>query len=396
MDKKIKANSSKLLVLALIFTIICTSISLGFLTIFTKSTQSQNTQIENEIQSNTVATLNSSDLVSTNWDSFANINEKARPIGKFPTTTGSNNRESVFIGGTPIGIVTKANKLVVAEFVDVVTIDGAYSPAMRAGIIKGDLIISVDGIQIDNLFQLNDIITNSIKEVVVIVLRSNEEHCFKVLPVEDLTQNCKKIGIKCKGELSGIGTLTFIKSDNRYGALGHFIADEYGYSEIYQKGNIYNTNIDGFIKGEEGKAGELKGSIDFSAPSIGTIDKNILTGIYGTIDEKLKLDRKCYEIASRDEIKVGKAQIYTTIEGKTPKFYDIEVVKKEKQEGLLDKSMVIRITDKTLLDATGGILQGMSGSPIIQNDKIIGAVTHVFINNPALGYGVYADWMIDN
>lgn len=388
--KKI-TDYAKLIVILIITAIVCITLSIGFLTYFNVNSdsfyknESQQTFAQRDGQIN-------GDITSECF--------RKKPEKKFKSdetlATSESDGYKVFLGGTPIGIVIKSDSLIVAEFVDVIADDGSYSPALRAGLQKGDMILKVDGIKIENIAQLNDIVINAKKPLSITVLRNNEEITFNVLPAYDLTQQSNKIGLKCRGEMTGIGTLTYIKSDNRYGALGHYIADEYGYSENYNIGKIYNSTIIGYKKGIEGRAGELKGRIDLTAASIGTIDKNILTGIYGNIDEQQKLDRKCISVACRDEIKTGKAYIYTTIDGKIPKFYEIEIVKKEKQTELMDKSMVIRITDKELLEKTGGILQGMSGSPIVQNDKLIGAVTHVFISNPSMGYGVYADWMINN
>lgn len=304
--------------------------------------------------------------------------------------------EGVYIGGTPIGIVAKGDALVVTEFVSVISAKGAFSPALQAGVQKGDLITKANGEKIENIFRLNEIIINSEGSVSLEIFRNNQKILINVTPIMDLTQNSKKIGMQVKGDLSGIGTLTYITLNNKFGALGHQIMDEYNYSEIYQTGNIFNCQIDGFIKGEKGKAGELKGKIVYSMPSIGNINKNCLTGLFGIANENQKEGRFLYKIGKREEIKPGYAQIYTSIDQNKPKFYDIEIVKTQKQDSIQDKGMVIRVTDKELLSTTGGILQGMSGSPIIQNDKIIGAVTHVFISDPTMGYGVYIDWMINN
>jgi stage IV sporulation protein B len=304
--------------------------------------------------------------------------------------------EGVYIGGTPIGIVAKGNALVVTELVDVVSAKGAYSPAMQAGIQKGDLIIMVNGEKVGDIIALNTLIAETESPITFSVKRNGQMMNIVVEPIFDLTQNANKIGMQVKGDLSGIGTLTYITKDYEFGALGHQIMDEYNYADIYQEGKIFECTIDGFIKGEEGKAGELRGKILYTDNSIGNIEKNSITGLFGTINEDQTEGRKLYPLGTKDDVSVGKAQIYTTIDQNPPQFYDIEIVKAEKQNSLQDKGMVIRITDDTLLEKTNGILQGMSGSPIIQNGKIIGAVTHVFISDPTMGYGVYIDWMINN
>lgn len=304
--------------------------------------------------------------------------------------------EGVYIGGTPIGIVAKGDALLVTELVNVVTTKGAFSPSLQAGIQKGDLITKANGMTVNDIYKLNGIIADSSGAVVLEIRRNGVTMTISVEPVMDIVQNARKIGLQVKGELSGIGTLTYITQDDCFGALGHMITDEYGYSDVYQRGKIFECEVDGYIKGEQGKAGELRGKIVYTSGAIGTIDKNCLTGLFGTINDSEKAGRDIYPVGNREEITVGKAQILTTIDQNAPQFYDIEIVKTQKQDSISDKGMVIRITDEDLLVKTGGILQGMSGSPIVQNGVLIGAVTHVFISDPTMGYGVYIDWMINN
>ena len=153
----------------------------------------------------------------------------------------------------------------------------------------------------------------------------------------------------------------------------------------------------GYKKGIKGNPGELKGLFLRNGSMYGELDKNNKFGVYGTFSSKFadRFSADVVEVASRDEIKGGKAKIRCTIDGAEPKYYDIEIVKTYFQEKQDNKSMFIRVTDKELLEKTGGIIQGMSGSPIIQNGKLVGAVTHVFVSDPTKGYGVYADWMIN-
>ncbi len=201
----------------------------------------------------------------------------------------------------------------------------------------------------------------------------------------------KKIGLWLRDGISGIGTLTYVDPSNmRYGALGHPI-DE---STEYIGGAIYGANIYGYIKGEKGKAGELSGSYDPS-DVIGSIDKNNKFGIFGKYRGDIA-SKEMIPLGSKSTVKPGKAHIYTTIDGCCSKRYEIEIIKCNVQNKADSKGMVIRITDKELLERTNGILQGMSGSPIIQNGKLIGAVTHVFINDPTKGFGMYIDFMLPN
>ena len=193
--------------------------------------------------------------------------------------------------------------------------------------------------------------------------------------------------------VSGIGTVTFIRENGSFGALGHPIADAYGYSDIYTKGTVYDCIIYGYNRAEKDEPGELLGRITSNTP-IGTFDTNTVSGITGQFFN-VPTSASKIAVGSKDEVKPGKAYIATTIDGTKPETYEIEIVKAENQNEEKEKSMVIRVTDKKLLETTGGILQGMSGSPIIQNGKLIGAVTHVLTADSTLGYGIYIDWMMN-
>ena len=209
-----------------------------------------------------------------------------------------------------------------------------------------------------------------------------------------------KLGLWIRDNAAGVGTLTFIRKDNmRFGALGHPVCDiDTGACLPVKSGNIFKCNIVGYRKGEKGKAGELKGLFLRNGSILGALDENNGYGVYGNFgNEALEAYKnELVEVASRNEVKSGKAKIRCTIDGTVPKDYDIEIVKTYFQDSKSNKSMFIRVTDKELLSKTGGIVQGMSGSPIIQNGKLVGAVTHVFVSDPTKGYGIYADWMIDN
>lgn len=300
---------------------------------------------------------------------------------------------TVFLGGIPIGIHATSKQFVVTEIVSVMTGDGAFSPALQAGVSVGDLICAVNGKEISDIVQFNNEIQSS-DEVTLTVRRNGEDVYISVSPVFDVNQQVKKIGILIKNDISGMGTLTFVTKDGYFGALGHIISDGYGYGDIYSAGTIYECEVTGFNRPQENIPGELRGNVDFSE-QIGVFNKNNIAGIYGTT----KIDTTYFteiEVANRNKVVAGKAQIVSTIDGNLPKLYDIEIVKANKQDSIADRSMVIRITDKYLKKTTGGILQGMSGSPIIQNGKLVGAVTHVFMNDPTKGYGIYAEWMMQN
>lgn len=195
----------------------------------------------------------------------------------------------------------------------------------------------------------------------------------------------------------GVGTATFYEpSTGMFASLGHGITDiDTGDLITISNGELVTTNIVSVQKGEKGKPGELKGSIE-SSKTIGDVSKNTSFGIFGKITNKsnLKISEQEMEVATREEIKTGKAQIICEIEDGKKEHYDIEIQKVYTSNNRDNKSMLIKVTDKKLLEKTGGIIQGMSGSPIIQNNKFIGAVTHVLVNDPTSGYGVFADIML--
>ena len=195
-----------------------------------------------------------------------------------------------------------------------------------------------------------------------------------------------------------MGTVTFFEPETKtFGALGHGISDiDTGELIDIASGEFVTTRILNIEKGENGTPGKIQGSIE-KQEKIGTINKNTRFGIYGTVNNlySLNLDNsKEVEVATRDEIKKGKATILCNLDNEKTQEYEIEIEEIYKDNNYNNKSMEIRVTDKELLEKTGGIIQGMSGSPIIQNGKFIGAVTHVLVNNPEEGYGVFADIMI--
>ncbi len=306
------------------------------------------------------------------------------------------NNDLVFLGGTPIGIVSKGQGLVISELVTVTTKDGNFSPALKAGLEKGDIIMSVDGKEMTDIVQLNETIADSVKELTFTIKRGNDLININIEPVYDIVQNSKKVGLMVKNDLAGIGTLTYITQDYNFGALGHMITDEFGHGDIYQNGKLYECQLTGYIPGKEGRAGELQGKMVLRDGSVGVINKNLFCGLFGTFDSGKLPNLSLVRLGNRNEVKSGHGYIYTSIDASGPQMYEIEIIKAQNQATPAEKSMVIRVTDNRLKEKTGGILQGMSGSPIIQNNKLVGAVTHVFISDPTKGYGIYIDWMLKN
>ena len=299
-------------------------------------------------------------------------------------------REKVYLGGNPIGIHAFSPYFVITDFVNVVTKDGSFSPSQREGLEKGDVILSINGQNPNDIKEIRKIIAEN-KKIELVIRRKGEIRKKEIAPVIDIRYNRPSIGIMVKNDLSGIGTVTYVRKDGRFGALGHPISDQNGYSDIYQTGKAYECLIFGFNRAKKNQPGELIGQIETKKP-IGTFDSNTISGILGKLFTP-PTEGTLVETAPRTDVHPGKAAIYTTIDGQDPALYDIEIIKTSAQNEEKEKSMVIRVIDKTLLKKTGGILQGMSGSPILQDGKLVGAVTHVLTADSTMGYGIYIDWM---
>ncbi len=306
------------------------------------------------------------------------------------------NEERVYLGGTPIGLDVKGDGLLLENFRPVITKDGTFNPSKDAGLLVGDIITHAGGNKISSPLELQKEIDKiDDTNLALTVLRGDSPLNFNVKPIFDPIAGSKKIGLIVKNSISGIGTMTFIDYNGHYCSLGHKICDiNCKNSNFYQSGEIFTANILGTYKGENGEAGALKGSYDRNSSPIGSVTKNNEFGVYGKINEpNIYSSLPLVELGSKDQVKLGKAHIYSTINGKSPEKYEIEIVKAYDQNTPAVKSMVIRVTDRRLIEACGGIVQGMSGSPIIQDGKLVGAVTHVFLNDATIGYGVYIDWL---
>lgn len=293
-----------------------------------------------------------------------------------------------YLGGIPAGFTISERGAKIIDTCFVTTGEGLKSPANDVGLQKDDIILFIDNIEINNNKDISENLKNK-QNVFLSIKRQNEILSVNITPVTDLYGK-RKLGIIIAEDQNGIGTITYF-TKNSYGSLGHAILnDDKKEIDIYN-GKIYQAQITGVIKGERGKAGELKG-IFFKDKQIGDISKNITSGTYGYLTEE-------YDISNKQRIElgnaeIGNAKILTTIYGTTPKEYSIQIVK---ADGLFlgEKNLVVKITSDELLKETNGIVQGMSGSPIIQNGKLVGAITHVFINDPTRGYGIKIQDMIN-
>lgn len=303
----------------------------------------------------------------------------------------------VYPGGDSIGVRLSSSGVLVVGFSDVI-INGekSGSPAKNGGIMVGDFIMKVNGNTVLTSKEVGREIEKSNSDKVKLTIDRKGEVLEK--EIKGIKEGDKyKIGLWVRDSAAGVGTMTFYdKKTNKFGALGHPITDG-DTNEIFRsrKGDLYEASIISLRKGEKGNPGELKGIFMDEDKPVGEIEKNTECGIFGNGKMKDKENiSKPMKVGFREEVKVGKAKIITTISGNEPKEYEIEIMKKLDQDTPGPKSMIIKVTDEELLKQTGGIIQGMSGSPIIQDGKLIGAVTHVLINKPDTGYGIYIDWML--
>ncbi len=323
------------------------------------------------------------------------VGEQFESRNKYSTTaTSGNSAEYVYISGKPIGIIAKTDGLIVVAKGVVETENGTVSPLKDVDLKKGDIIKSVCGQKVDSLFSFRSAVAKSKNGIRLEIERSDKTHFATVLPAKDKLSGEKRLGLNLKEDIRGLGTLTFVTENGEFGSLGHKIYDpETGIDQQLCKGSIIDVTVDDVIKGEKGHAGGLKGDVNPLKNPIGKIVENTDIGLYGKIDKKSKGAK--IGVAEFGEARMGKAQILSTISGDSPKFYDINIVKVVSQQDTAQKGLVIAVTDKELIKKTGGIVQGMSGSPIVQNGKLIGAVTHVFVNDPERGYGVHSRFMVD-
>ncbi len=307
----------------------------------------------------------------------------------FSLNTAFAKSESFYLGGNVLGFTIKTEGATVVGVCDVITDKGLISPCKTAGIEVGDIIYDMG----DNKVNSASDVAEALKEynggeIVTRICHDGQIKLVDLIPVKDVSGEYK-LGIYLRDDLTGLGTVTFYKEDGSFGSLGHPVSDENGKSYSVIGGSVYSSSVIGVNKATRGKAGELRGMFLGENP-IGSIVKNTSVGLYGKIEDFDSNNKIKVELG---KAKQGKAKIYSTVDGITPKYYDIDIVKTDYFSSS-NKNLVIKISDKELLKLTGGILQGMSGSPIIQEGKLVGAVTHVFINDSSRGYGISIDNML--
>lgn len=307
------------------------------------------------------------------------------------------NRPELIPGGNAIGVRLNTKGVLVVAVTDVIDINGKRnSPAKDAGLKVGDSIIEINETKVldaEHVVKiLNDIKSSSVK---IVVQRNKAEFVTESIPIQSIQDNCYRLGIWVRDKTSGIGTLTYLDNKtSEFGALGHGIVDtDTGELLSIDKGKIMNAKISKVEQGKRGTPGEIRGVFYETDNILGDINFNSIYGIYGTINEEY-LEKQASEAISvgfKEEVEEGKAHILTTVDDNKVEKFEIEIMKVQTQLKADQKSMVVKVTDERLLEKTGGIVQGMSGSPIIQNGRLIGAITHVFVNDPTKGYGIYIE-----
>ena len=303
---------------------------------------------------------------------------------------------SLYLGGFPAGFTLNTKIVEVVGVCDVVTADGMRSPARDCGIKNGDIIESINGRTVESAADINKIISDEYKNYKIEIERDDEKLTLEIVPARDLSTGSKRLGVLVKDTISGIGTVTYIdKANNKFGSLGHPVADIKNSLIEINGGTVYNCLIYDIKRGEKGTPGELHGAFENNR-ILGTAKMNCACGIYGDLASDYDTSKLIkIEKGNVEDVTIGKACIYTTLRGNSVKKYDISIVKTDKNNKD-NRNYVIKIDDKELLAMAGGIVQGMSGSPIVQNGKLVGAVTHVFVNDPTRGYGISIDNMLSS
>lgn len=323
--------------------------------------------------------------------------QEEKALRQTEASTSSLENDTVLLGGMPVGIYMETDGVMVLNTEKIEGLDGnVYEPAADR-VKTGDYIMAVNHQEITGKSDLLELVEEIDGGNVVLTLRRGEDTMdIKISPVE-YEPDHYRLGIWVRDNVQGLGTITFLTEQSRFGALGHGISDtDTNMLMTIDSGRVYRTSIKDITKGYSGSPGTMEGIIVYNNYNVlGTIDKNTEAGIYGTIDkiDDLFEEQIPIETASKEEIRTGDAMIRCYIDNEI-KEYDIRVTEIDKTDSEINKGLVIQVTDPELLEKTGGIIQGMSGSPIIQDGKLIGAVTHVFVQDSTKGYGIFIENML--
>lgn len=359
------------------------------------------TYSSNTIKYNGIYTLNTKDYSLVDFQGNRRVSSDTGSIkllGVIPvknTTVKKTQNKQVYLGGESFGIKLYTDGVIVVGTKDVIVDGGTCNPAKEAGIEKGDIIVSINGVKTTTSSQVEEIFNdNNGREYNITVKRNGNYKRFCLKPVYYSAEQKYKVGIWVRDSTAGIGTVTFYNPSNKsIAALGHPITDV-DTNEIMPilNGEAVKASVTKVYKSTNGEAGSL--CCDFSNTPIGSLTLNSDCGVYGKYSADLKGKGLC-DVALSQEIEKGPAQILCTADENGPKLYSAEITRISMRSQNSEKNMVVKVTDKELIEKTGGIVQGMSGSPIIQNGKLVGALTHVVVDNPEKGYAIFAEKMIE-
>lgn len=357
---------------------------------------------DNKINTENLQTVQASSDWNINEDYTGKVNLSVNLFGinvKDITLNVIETTEVVPLGNI-VGLKLYTNGVLVVGMSEISGIDkNKYKPYENTGIVEGDMIVEINEKTVTNTTELIECVNNSKgKQISIKYVRDGEILETNIKPIET-SKDDYKLGLWVRDAAAGVGTISYYEpKSGLFAALGHGIIDVDTEKLLdISSGEFVTTNIVSIVKGEKGNPGKIQGSVE-AQQKIGDVYKNTEFGVFGKVSNTSVLNEdltKTVKVASRNEIKTGKATIMCTLENNIKKEYEVEIEKIYKNNNSDNKSMVIKVTDKELLEKTGGIIQGMSGSPIMQNGKIIGVLTHVLVSNPTVGYGVFADLMVE-
>lgn len=288
--------------------------------------------------------------------------------------------------GQVVGLELSNDRVSIAAFDDT---QGAA--ARNSGLQIGDEILTIDGQTVDCAEDVRRALAHSDGQILLHVLRNDREHELAMTP--NITKDGPRLGIYLRQGITGVGTVTFYDPDTgNIGTLGHGINTAQGKPVEMTSGQIYEATVLSVKPGARGEPGQLRGGVTNQSP-LGILKKNTPQGVFGTVDRGW--EGEALEVAAAHQVKPGKATIRSNVNGTSVQEYSVEILKIYPQSRKEGRNMMLKVTDPALLEATGGIVQGMSGSPIIQEGRLVGAVTHVLVNDPTRGYGIFIENMLD-
>lgn len=332
----------------------------------------------------------------------ANIN--FRLLGLIPYKTVKVNvvpKLEVIPGGESVGVKLNTNGVLIVGTSEITDDSGnSYDLAKSSRVEIGDTLIAINDNKINNASHVSKIVNeNKGRELELTLEREGKQFTVTTTAIKSGQDKQYRLGLWVRDKTAGVGTLSFLHPESKkFGALGHAITDvDTGSILSVKNGQIIKSRVVSIEQGKRGEPGEIRGVFYETSNPLGEIEKNTEIGVYGElVSDSFDVNyKKALPIAYQHEIKQGPAYILTTLDDNKIEKFSIEITKINFQSNPEPKSMIIKITDRKLLEKTGGIVQGMSGSPIIQNGKVVGAVTHVLINDPTKGYGIFIEWMIE-